>query len=345
MIRICSSLSAAGYEVHLIGRTKRNAVPLQKMPYEQKRIRCFFQKGFLFYAEFNIRLFFYLVFKKFDCICAIDLDTIIPCLLASKLKKTKRIYDAHELFCEMKEVVSRPKIYRFWKWVERKTVPKFDWGYTVNGPIAREFNSLYGKDYEVIRSIARYNPPPIDNKKEKFILYQGAVNEGRCFETLIPAMKEVDCKLIICGDGNFMNQAQQLVRQHQLDHKIIFMGMLPPAELKNITNQAYIGTTLCEKDSLSTYLSLANRFFDYLHAYTPQLCVDFPVYHELNNIHEVGVLISDLSSASIAKALNQLLHDEELWQKLHENCIKAAEKWNWQEEEKKLISFYNERIG
>ena len=30
-------------------------------------------------------------------------------------------------------------------------------------------------------------------KKEKYILYQGAVNEGRSFETIIPAMKVCKC--------------------------------------------------------------------------------------------------------------------------------------------------------
>jgi hypothetical protein len=33
-----------------------------------------------------------------DGICAIDLDTITPCLAISKLKNIPRIYDAHEFF-------------------------------------------------------------------------------------------------------------------------------------------------------------------------------------------------------------------------------------------------------
>ena len=95
MIRICTSLTGAGYEVLLVGRRKRNSLPLKEKSFKQKRLFCFFEKGKLFYAEYNIRLFFFLLFVKLDVICAIDLDTILPCLMISKLRSKKRVYDAH----------------------------------------------------------------------------------------------------------------------------------------------------------------------------------------------------------------------------------------------------------
>src|SRR5207248_735151 len=128
-------------------RKTRRSVPLSAQPFQQKRISCFFEKGKLFYAEYNTRLFFYLLFKKMDGICAIDLDTIIPCYFISNLKKIPRVYDAHELFCEMKEISARPFIYKCWKKIERFTVPKFKYGYTVNQPIADAFQKMYGVQY------------------------------------------------------------------------------------------------------------------------------------------------------------------------------------------------------
>lgn len=345
MIRICTSLANAGFDIVLVGRKQKKSIPLTKQPFKQKRINCFFEKGKLFYAEYNIRLFFYLLFKKMDGICAIDLDTILPCYYISRFKKIKRMYDAHELFCEMKEIVERPSIYKAWKKIEQKTVPHFKSGYTVNKPIADEFKKMYGSDYEVIRSIALYNPALQQQPKEKFILYQGAVNEGRSFETLIPAMKHVDAKLIICGDGNFMQQARSLVANHVLEDKVIFKGMVDPVQLKDYTARAYIGITLFEKDSRSNYFSLANRFFDYIHAATPQLCVDYPVYHEINEKYNIAVLIDELSPQNIATQLNMLLHDENKWESLKQHCIEASKTLNWQEEEKKLIAFYKNIFG
>jgi len=345
MIRICHSMSQAGYDVTLTGRKKRNSPPSETMPFKQKRISCFFESGKLFYLEFNIRLFFFLLSRKTDAICAIDLDTILPCLWASQLKKTQRIYDAHELFCEMKEISSRPGIYKVWKSIEKYALPKFKHNYTVNHVIADELKKLYNNDYEVIRSIAVYNPEKFQYQKEKFILYQGAVNHGRSFETLIPAMKQVNGKLVICGDGNFMKQAKELCRYHKLEDKIIFTGMLTPSALQEYTGKAYIGITLFEKGARSNYYSLANRFFDYIHAGTPQICVNYPLYEELNKKYDIGVLINDLKPESIAEVLGRLLEDETTWKRLHENCKKAAMELCWQNEEKILIAFYKKIIG
>ena len=345
MIRICTSLANEGYDVTLVGRKLKSSVPIMAQPFKQKRINGLFEKGKLFYAEYNIRLFFYLLFKKMDCIGAIDLDTILPCYFISKIKKIKRVYDAHELFCEMKEIVSRPAIYKMWKRIEKYTVPKFPLGYTVNQPIADEFKKMYGVHYEVIRNIALLKEINPVEKKDKFILYQGAVNEGRSFETLIPAFKDVHCKLIICGDGNFMQQAKQLVAENNLQDIVIFKGKIKPDELIAITQQAYIGITLFENKGLSNYYSLANRFFDYLHAGIPQLCVNYPVYKEINDQLPIAVLVEDISSANLAVQLNNLLTNAVLYNELQQNCLKLRQTLNWQQEEKILIRFYKNLFG
>lgn len=340
MIRICTSLASAGYSVTLVGRCWRNSPPLGLRPFNQKRLFCFTKKGKLSYLEYNLRLFFFLLFHKTDAVCAIDLDTILPFYFVSRIKRLPRIYDAHELFCEMKEVVTRPRIYNIWKRVERFTVPKFRYGYTVNRPIAREFEKLYGVQYAVIRNVPLLQPLIIPVKTEKYLLYQGAVNEGRSFETLIPAMQYVNARLIICGDGNFMRQAHELVQQYRLENKVIFKGRLLPDELQQYTRQAWMGITIFENTGLSNYYSLGNRFFDYLHAGLPQVCVNYPAYKEINNQYDVAVLIDDLYPPAIAGAVNELLHNEALYTSLQQNCLKARQVFNWQEEEKKLLDFY-----
>jgi glycosyltransferase involved in cell wall biosynthesis len=341
MIRICNSLASASYHVLLIGRRQETSVRLSSEKFQQKRLRCFFEKGKAFYIEYNLRLFFFLLFRKADLICAIDLDTILPCYFVSKLKRKKRVYDAHELFCEMKEVVSRPAIYKIWKKIERFTVPKFRYGYTVNQIIADEFQKMYGNHYEVIRNAPVLKDLVIPDKKERYIFYQGAVNEGRSFETLIPAFAEVNCRLLIAGDGNFMTQSKKLAEKNRLGDKVIFLGKLAPEQLYDFTIHAWIGLTLFENKGLSNYYSLANRFFDYLQAGVPQLCVEYPAYVELNKNYQIAVLIKDLSSHNIAKLLNQMLDDDVLYCELQKNCLKARNELNWQHEEMKLIRFYS----
>lgn len=356
MIRICTTLAQQGHTVTLVGRKLKQSAPLQQQAFIQKRLYCFFTKGPLFYAEHNFRLFFWLLFQKADCICAIDLDSILPCLFASQLKGSKRVYDAHELFCEMKEIVTRPSRYKMWKWIERFAVPKFKYGYTVCEPIAHEFVKMYGVKYEVVRNVpfsngnglkASGHVPPLTHTPLPltFFLYQGAVNEGRSFETLIPAMKQVDVPLHIYGDGNFMEQTKELIATNHLQEKVLLKGKIKPNELKNITAEAYAGITLFENNGMSNYLSLANRFFDYIQAGIPQLCVDYPAYRQINDQFGIALLIPDTTEESIAKGLNLLLSDAVLYSQLKENCKQAAAILNWQEEEKILIQFYKELLG
>ncbi len=345
MQKICTSLARAGYKIKLVGRKLPTSAPLSTQPFQQKRISCFFNKGKLFYAEYNFRLFFYLLFKKMDGICAIDLDTILPVYHISKIKNTIRIYDAHELFCEMKEIKSRPEIYKYWKKIERYTLPHFINAYTVNAAIAGEYKKMYGIDYSVVRNVALYDPLLPQPAKENFILYQGAVNEGRCFENLIPAMAEVNLPLYIYGEGNFLPQAKALVDKLHLHDKVFFKGLLPPSALKEITAKALVGLNLVENNGLSYYLSLSNRFFDYLQAGTAQICMNFPAYQELNKEFKVALELEHNSSENIALQLNRLIKNKELREELEENSKKAALVLNWQNEEKILINFYQNLFG
>jgi len=178
MHRICTSLAGANYKITLVGRKLNTSLPLESKQFAQKRLKCFFRRGFLFYAEFNTRLFLFLLFQKMDGICAIDLDTIIPCLLVSTMKAIPRVYDAHEYFTEMKEVRERNLIRRVWTSIERFAIPKFEYCYTVSNGLANEFSKMYGKSFAVIRNLPNSRPLNTNIKKENYVFYGGAVNEA-----------------------------------------------------------------------------------------------------------------------------------------------------------------------
>lgn len=342
MIRICNSLSQAGYHVTLVGVQKKKSPLLHTQSFQQKRIPVLFEKGKFFYLEYNLKLFFYLLFVRATVFCAIDLDTIVPVYHASVLRKKKRVYDAHELFTEMQEIVSRPAIYKMWYWVERNYVKRFPVGYTVGAYIAAIFKERYNVNYGLVRNITVLRPIQIPEKKERYILYQGAVNVGRCFEFLIPAMKQVNARLIICGEGNFFEQAKALATQHNLNDKVIFKGYVPPEKLREYTLNAYIGITLFEAVATSNKYSLANRFFDYLHNGVPQLCVKYPEYEKINQEIPIAHLIETPSVENIANGLNYLLEHDTLYQQLQQNCLQAREKYCWQHEEQTLLKIYRQ---
>jgi len=343
MMRICSALTRAGYDVTLIGPHWPHLQDLQPQIFHQVRLPLRLRSGKLMYIIYWIKVFIYLMRHQCDAICAIDLDTIIPVYYASLLKrKCIRIYDAHEIFTEMQEVNTRPTVKKMWEWIGNKYIPRFKYGYTVSPSYAQFFKDKYNVDYGVVRNATILTDFKVPEKKEKIILYQGAVNEGRAFEYLIPAMKDVKAPLWIVGKGNYMTQLKELIKSNNLEDKVIIQGHKRPEELKKYTEQAWVGITLFDnsQNGVSNYLSMANRFFDYMHHGVPQLACDFPEYRLANQEREVAILIPDLQPSTISQALNRLLDDEVLHQRLSENAMILREKYCWQEEEKTLVQFY-----
>lgn len=342
MHRICSSLANANYKITLVGRKLKSSLPLEQKQFEQKRLNCLFTKGFLFYAEFNARLFLFLLFRKMNGICAIDLDTIIPCLLVSKMKRIPRFYDAHEYFTEMKEVRERNLVKKVWTSIERYAIPKFEYSYTVSSGLANEFNKKYRKSFAVIRNLPNHKPLSANIEKEDYLFYGGAVNEARGFEYLIPAMRHVPYKLIICGDGNFMNRLKDLIKEHGVQERVEIRGMAKPDELYFIAQKALLGFNLVEKEGLNQYYSLANKFFDYIQAGLPQITMNFPEYSFVNHEYEVAILLDELSVQNLADTIVRTLNDSVLLDKLYKNTLKARDIYCWEKEEVKLINFYSQ---
>lgn len=340
MGRICGTLATEGYEVLLVGRKKNDSPPLSPMPYRQKRIRLLFRRGPLFYAEYNLRLFFYLLFQRADAICAIDMDTILPVYWVSRLRGKKRVYDAHEYFSQMEEVISRPGIHRFWHGLERRYIPRFKHGYTVCQSIADEFRQEFGVEYEVIRNLPLAPKKEPMARREPFLLYQGAVNKGRGLPALLDAMEQIDLPLVIAGDGNAMEEVRNRIREKNLSDRVTLTGMLPPGELRSLTRRALIGINPFQRTGLNQYYSLANKFFDYIQAGLPQVTMNYPEYARINNEYQVAVLIEDVEPGLLASAVNNLHHDPVLYASLRDQCELASQQYNWEKELPKLTGFY-----
>ncbi len=340
MIRICTSLVESGYDVLLVGRKLSGSVPLVHHVFQQKRLKCWFNKGKLFYIEFNLRLFFYLLFKSTDAYSAVDLDTLVACTLLSKIRSKILIFDAHEFFEEVPEVTHRPLTKKVWQTVARWFIPQADLAYTVNRALADIFSKKYHRRFEVIRSV----PYPVGEVKHqpkdpKIILYQGALNKGRGLSELIQAMQHIDALCWIAGEGDLSGQLRRLTEDLNLKHKVKFLGYVQPDELKHITMKAYLGYNVMENIGLSYYYSLANKFFDYIQAEVPQVCAPFPEYEHINQKFGVAVLCP-CEVSEIVNTINDLLVHSEQYASLQSACKRAKRVFNWEDEDEKLKSMY-----
>ncbi len=354
MIRICTALSENNYAVQLVGRMQKKSEKLHQQIFQQQRFKLWFESGKLFYLNYNIRLFFWLLFQKFDALYAVDLDSLGACALVIALKKTfskqkpKLIFDAHELYTDTPEVYNRPTIRKIWLAVERFGVPKTDARFTVSGTIADELFRRYDKKFYVVR-----NAPPLstsnintENLRERFerktLVYVGNLNIGRGLETAVEALPSLpNYKLEIIGDGVLLEPLKSLAKKLNVEDRVVFYGHKNPNEIPAILQRATFGLHISENMGRSYEFSLANKFFDYIHALTPVIFTAFIEYKTINEQFKIGVMISKTDVQQLVDAVLSFENHFESWQILVQNCFKAREILNWEQEEKNLIEAIN----
>src|SRR5690625_2794797 len=87
------------------------------------------------------------------------------------------------------------------------------------------------------------------------------------------------------------------------------------------------------------------KFFEYMNAGLPIICSNFPAWESFIQTYKCGIVVDPYDPDAINDAIRYLLdHPEEAY-KMGENGKQAViNELSWQEEEKKLISWYNELL-
>lgn len=344
--RIASTLVEMGNEVLVIGRKRKSDIKIFNSVFSIKLFKLLFNKGPLFYAEYNFRLFFYLLFKKFDVITSNDLDTLPAGFLASKLKKKKLIFDSHELFPEVPELVGRNFVKKIWELMEKLFYPGIKYSYTVCDSIASFYKKKYGMNMQVIRNLPVQKKTPdvkvnLKQSNEKIILYQGAVNVGRGLELVIRSMNYIDnARFFIIGEGDILEKLRKMVNDTGLVNKVFFTGRIPVIELHSYTVQADIGISLEENLGLNYYYALPNKLFDYIQAKVPVLVSDFPEMGALVKKYDIGQTTASVNPEELADIIKKMLSETEDIKRWKINLDKAADELCWEKEKEKLTDFY-----
>jgi len=313
-----------------------------------------FEKGVLFYAEFNLRLFFFLLFRKCDLLVSNDLDTLLPNYLVKKIRRKKIVYDTHEYFTGVPELEGRPFVKNTWRRIEKWIFPKIKNIITVNDSIAGLYKAEYGKQLAVVRNIPalRKNVVAlskkelgIDDSKAMIVLQGSGINIHRGAEEAVLAMQFVnDAVLFVIGGGDVIDILKEMVAEKKLESKVQFIPKLPMEKLLQYTMHADIGLTLDKDTNINYRFSLPNKLFDYIYSGVPVLASKLVEIEKIIREFDVGELIDSHDPEHIAHKLTDLLNDKTRLNVLKENCKFAATKLNWETEETRLIDVFKEYI-
>lgn len=350
--KVVVSLKKMGFEPLLIGRVLPESHPVER-DYQMHRMKLVFRTGPLFYFEYNLRLFFHLLKSRIDVFVANDLDTLPANFLAAKIKRKPLVYDSHEYFTEVPELIGRPVVRTIWLGLEKLLVPRVDAAYTVCDSIAEVYHDLYQVDFKVVRNLPvcsqMVHPQAEADKKpdlKKIILYQGALNLGRGIEAAIRAMQYLEeTELWLAGDGDLTDQLKQLVSESGLESKVKFLGRLPLAELSKITRQADLGISLEEDLGLNYRFALPNKLFDYIQAGVPVLVSNLPEMKRIVDQYQIGAIAGTHQRKELSEVMKTALFDREKRTVWKQNLTIAASELCWENEENVLNEIYGRFLG
>ena len=174
------------------------------------------------------------------------------------------------------------------------------------------------------------------------ILQGNGLNEGRGGEELVEAMPFVDEKavLLIVGNGTMIPQLKERVKELKMEERVRFVPRVTPEKLFNFTYLADIGIALDRDLSPNLRFSLPNKLFEYIKAGIPMVVSNLIERARIVGQYQVGLIVEDFQPENIAKKINKLVNDKQLYEEMKANCQVAAEELCWENEEKVLEEIY-----
>lgn len=337
--KMAGSIAQLGYAVEIVGYMRPLSRKNYTSPHTIVRFRFWILKGPLFYLFFNLRAFCYLLFHKADVVMACDTDTLLAVRLAKLIKGFWLVFDAHELFIDLPELVNRRFARTSWRIVERSCIPGVDCAITVSDGVAQKYQERYGKSFAVVRNVPLCSAITKDHEiASNVIIYQGAVNVGRGLELLCHAISFLpEVELWIVGTGSMDNTIAAIAKPLIDTGRIKLLGRILPEDLRAVTAKASVGVSLEEDMGLSYRYCLPNKLFDYVAAGIPVLVSDLPEMRKLVEHYQIGAVLRERTPEFLATVISEMLSNAEQKKQWQQNLLVAATDLCWEKEQEKLF--------
>lgn len=333
--RNASALREAGFEVRLLGVRKGRLAPRRGW------VSTWARKGAAFYAEYNLRLWWHLVWSRADILWANDADTLAACALAARRRPW--VADMHELMSEVPEVQGRPRVQRVWRRVERAFLPRAAVRFTVCQGLADFYRQACGVGMTVVRNmpadspVAPLSPVPSEEPPAslKTLLYQGAVNLGRGVDWAIEALGLLPgCRLVVAGDGDELEAMRRLAAGKPWRDRVSFLGRVAPVRLRPLMAGADVGLVMLEDKGLNYHFALPNRVGDFIAAGLPMVVSDLPEMASVVRRYGVGEVLAAPGPEALAAAVRRVL--DRCWTAA--DFAEARRDFDWNREKQKMIT-------
>ncbi|MDA2935694.1 glycosyltransferase family 4 protein [Patescibacteria group bacterium AH-259-L05] len=344
------TLAGAGYNVTLIAQHDQNetvdGIKIIALPKPKNRFRRILIDWKLLKLAFK---------QKSDIYHFHDPELLPFGVLLKILTRAKIIYDVHEHYPNVIldriwiPVYLRKIASKSFAFIEKILVPFLDLVIYTTPIIGQRYQKMKVKTERI------ENYPLLDlselyksSTRKKHIIYLGWMSEIRGIYELIKAFalvieKYPEWKLYLVGTiapASFAEKIEKLIKKLNISQHIRMIPWVSFKEKEKYSKQACIGivTYLPYANNISC---LPNKLFEYMLAELPVIASNFALYKEIVEGNKCGITVDPTNIQEITRAIEYLIKHPEKARKMGKNGRKAiSEKYNWENESKKLLKAY-----
>ena len=341
------TLVKAGYDVTLIAQHDKNevvdGVKIIALPKPRNR----------FWRMLGAWRVFKLAFKqKADVYHFHDPELLPMGLLLKLLTKGKVIYDVHEDYPKailskywLSSIIRKP-VSSIFNLVEKTISQRLDCVITATDDIAQRFKqdkTVAIKNYPLVATIEPKSKH--DDSENPTVIYAGGLAEERGISEIVQAMEYLDSskniKLVLYGRFS-PDSYEKEVKKLKGFEKVEYRGWIEPEELW-LKMSATTAGVVCLRPVERYIVGMPVKLFEYMAAGLPVVASNFPLWKEIVEGNNCGLTVNPLDPREIADAVEYLLEHPEEAEAMGRNGRKAVmEKYNWENESKKLLDLYEE---
>lgn len=364
MKKICHITSAPQNSIPRLLRESSTAVKMGLKPYIVAQGESFEKEGITYIGIkikknrlkrmlFTSRLLINEALKIDADIYQIHSPELLPFVFKLKKKGRKVIFDSHEFYSlqiEVKEYI--PKLLRK---IVAKAYKEYEAFVCKRIDAVIAVCTIDGKNYFENRSrrtifIANFPEKDVfinhndivEEDEEKKVVYIGSLSESRGITNLIWAVGKTKASLTLCGSfvsKEYFEKIKDLYDYYKVNYKKV----VPRNEIVKVLQKSYIGiSTLLNVGQYSEIDTLPTKVYEYMAVGLPVIISDTKYTRKLLKEYEFGKCVDPENIDEIAGKINYLIKNPQIAINMGivgKNLVK--DKFNWNNEEKKLIDLYN----
>ena len=345
----CISLASAGFDTHLVicaldadvQNSSVKGVKLHQLKIPSGRFsRILFQSLYCYKLGRRVNADIYHCHDP----------ELLPFAMLLALSGKKVIYDAHEDL--PKDILSKEWINNWLRIPVSKAAAALEWigarfflsVVTATPFIAKRFKDINKETLDInnfpLMGDLDDQVPWTDKATE--VCYVGGIGRIRGISEVVQAMSLVESGVRLNLCGRFSEPAvEQACKAMSGWQRVNLLGFLDRDHVRQVLSRSMAG--LVTLHPIINYIdALPVKMFEYMSAGIPVIASDFPLWREIIQGNDCGLLVDPLNPAAIAHAIDYLVSHPEEAQRMGKNGRIAVEtKYNWTMEEKKLLAFYD----